>query len=133
MLYCPACGLEYEDVEVCPRCEERLRPQFDPVQLSEPMVMIESKAFCNMPEMIQEVLEQNGIFCMRKDIYLLGVGDPFQIKMLVPESKAQQAKEIIEAYFGETPESGKITCPHCGELVPEYKIVCPKCRNQIGD
>jgi len=130
MLYCPICGLGYEEVEVCPRCEKRLRAQIDPTQLSEPMVLVETTAFCNMPEMIMEVLEQNGIYCMLNP---MEIGASFQMNIMVPESKGQQAKELIEAYFGETPETGKITCPHCGEVVPEYKIVCPKCHNQIGD
>lgn len=135
MLYCPTCGNGYEDREDCPNCEEKLVPRFDEQQLQSPLVLIDNDAPPEYSHMMKEILEQNGIFCMIKSQYLIGKGEASDgVALLVPEVKAEEARELIAAFFKEQEtEAAQKVCPECGQAMPDYKILCPNCGKILED
>jgi predicted amidophosphoribosyltransferase len=130
MLFCPNCGAGWEDQDTCPNCNERLSPRFDEQQMQSPLVVIEDKIDKAYLQMAKELLEQNGIFCILKHAFVddIVAGKMETAVLWVPEVKAQEAKELIAAYFEEQgeKESQKV-CPQCGAVMPDYKIICPDC------
>jgi len=135
MLFCPVCGNGYEDKEICPNCEQQLVPRFDEAQMQSPLVVIADKMDKPYLQMAKELLEQNGIFCILKQSYVNEMGYKWDgLVLLIPEIKAQEARELIAAYFKDqgTQESQKV-CPGCGQVMPDYKIICPNCGKVLED
>jgi len=146
MKICPSCGYEYRDeISVCPECQvplsdgdaiESISQPIPPMPAQEGWTELEGIIPPLSAEMAKDLLEQNGIPCLlqsrRTEGYLLrdlALGD----KIVVPISKLEEAKEIMDAFTSKTEAQVKMRpCPHCGEMIEDYRIMCPKCEEPTG-
>ncbi len=143
MPVCPICKSRYpEGTAVCPNCQVMLadEAQWRRPHAAEPggeaWAELEGLDASLPPEIIKDILEQNGVPCMMRGHYydanFRNRGDR-ELKLLVPASRLAEARELIEA-FARAPESQPQlrACPHCGGWIEDYRIKCPNCRKPTG-
>lgn len=107
MPFCPECRAEYRaEIRRCPDCDVDLvdsPPQEPEANDAQGLELVELASFPNYPEaeMIQEVLESNGIRTV-----LRGEADPIGVAsgatpttLLVEQRDSARAREIYDAYF----------------------------------
>ncbi len=107
MAYCPRCRREYAlEVERCPRCRRLLLPQkpsWRPFSPDEKLVTIRTAYGELESSLLQGQLEQEGIpVVVRRESAGLVLGvtvDGLGVQHLqVPESLAEEAKEVLAAF-----------------------------------
>jgi len=145
MPFCPNCRSEYiQGIETCADCGERLVAELEPLSAAEPIEGADSLVLASIipspmwANMVKDILDQEGIFCALQGAHTAGqlagmaaIADG-QVRVLVPESKVREAKEIINDFLnGMDMETRRIECPHCGQSIEDYRIVCPKCGGDI--
>jgi hypothetical protein len=108
MPFCPECGSEYKaGIMRCEGCNQDLVEQLTPEnmvhdQSSASMIVLRSFDNTAEAEMVQEVMEQNGLRSL-----LQGGGatvTPFPttataVNLLVDERDFERARELVDAYF----------------------------------
>jgi hypothetical protein len=103
-MICPSCRSEYvEGIRECSDCGVKLVAELPELEhVGEPLSMVRVTGPREAP-MIEELLKHNEI-----DVILQGeasastlpaAGDLSEVRIWVPESSAQRAAEIIEAFF----------------------------------
>jgi hypothetical protein len=105
MPFCPNCRYEYsEGADKCFECGSKLVAELSPEPAralpDEPLVKVFTAEHIIEAQTVRGVLDAEGIPCRRRhdpDRFLLGVGRFLPIDILVPESKAQEARDAIKA------------------------------------
>jgi len=110
MKVCPNCRSEYQsEIMVCPDCRISLREEeesppteISPEQFNQPVVLISTIQSPAIAGMVKDILEQNGILCSLRNLHFGSRRNEYAlggIEISVAESKAEEAKQIIEAYI----------------------------------
>src|SRR5262245_37431827 len=108
MPFCPSCAAEYkEGVTRCEECAQDLVDKLSPENMvydNSSSSMVELSSFGNTAEaeMVQEVLDQNGLRSLLQGDVTGGTLFPTPItavKLLVDERDFDRAKELLDAYF----------------------------------
>ena len=106
MLYCENCGALYEG-EKCPLCRKRAgrEPREDDLCLLTERGQIEA-------DMLEDVLKQNGIPCLKKSVSGAGIAmytglmlESFRMYVNYPDY--DQAREITEGFFAPVRQDGE--------------------------
>lgn len=117
MPFCPKCGYEYEPgVEVCPDCGEALveaLPAEEQEPVNEPLVAVYEAPDEIMSVMVRDMLQDAGIPVAVQtgrvpwldDVRFSASG--FHSRLLVFESRAEEARRLIEEYLADV-ESGSL-------------------------
>jgi len=115
MPYCPKCGYEYlPTVQQCPDCGAALTPEppAEPQPIEEPLVAVYEAPDEVREIMVRTVLQEAGIAATVQSGFdlafdgLLGVPSGHHSRLLVFESRAQEARRIIAEYLAEV-ETGE--------------------------
>ncbi len=137
MYFCPDCKEIFSDPGICPRCHKKLVPKLSPEQFASPLVEIFSVRYPSYAELIKELLEKEGIYCVLQGKEWAGafggiLPDSLGIRVLVPECKTEQAKQLIDAYVGEVNISAHTRiCPECGKQINPFELTCPFCKKSV--
>jgi hypothetical protein len=112
MPFCPSCRVEYRvGISQCSDCASELvetLPELPPEPLGLELAVLASFPTVSEAEMIQELLEGNGIATvLRGEVDPIGVSSrAAETTILVEEKDLERARELYEAFFaGEEGES----------------------------
>ncbi len=139
MPFCPICRFEYQEgVKTCPDCGAELVDRLEPEKILEKLKPAYITSSPATSQMICELLKDQGIACLTSNQLgsaLLPVfGESAEIQILVPENKAEEAQQIIKAYFEENPEEvSLVICSNCGAYVDADLDKCPVCGEMLED